>query len=176
MEKHRHSLVKVLSWMLFIIYLIGMFYFLFFSEHYGRMGDMDEYRYNLKLFREIKRILSHYKILGFEFVLVNLFGNVLAFAPFGMFLPIVNKNDDKLLRVLMASFGFSLMVETIQLVYKIGCFDVDDMLLNTIGGVLGLFIFRGIKLFIKRKSKRREICGGRKIVLDLREESTLKKE
>ena len=33
------------------------------------------------------------------------------------------------------------MVETIQLVSKVGSFDVDDMLLNTIGGALGCLIF-----------------------------------
>ena len=35
------------------------------------------------------------------------------------------------------SFELSLLVELLQLVFKVGSFDVDDLLLNTIGGLLG---------------------------------------
>lgn len=38
-------------------------------------------------------------------------------------------------------FALSLTVETIQLVCKVGCFDVDDLLLNTIGSALGYVLF-----------------------------------
>jgi len=38
-------------------------------------------------------------------------------------------------------FGLSLLVESIQLVFKVGSFDVDDMLLNTFGGVIGYIVF-----------------------------------
>ena len=37
--------------------------------------------------------------------------------------------------------GLSLCVEIIQLFTRVGSFDVDDILLNTIGGVLGYIIF-----------------------------------
>ena len=36
----------------------------------------------------------------------------------------------------------SLLVETIQLVTKVGSFDVDDMMLNTLGAFLGYVIFK----------------------------------
>jgi len=32
-------------------------------------------------------------------------------------------------------------VETIQLVWKVGSFDVDDLILNTLGGVIGYLLF-----------------------------------
>ena len=38
-------------------------------------------------------------------------------------------------------FEFSLCVETIQLVWKVGSFDVDDLILNTLGGVIGYLLF-----------------------------------
>ncbi len=37
----------------------------------------------------------------------------------------------------LISFEFSLLIECIQLVSKVGSFDVDDMILNTLGGSLG---------------------------------------
>ena len=39
------------------------------------------------------------------------------------------------------SFGLSLCVETFQLITKVGSFDVDDLLLNTLGGLAGYIMF-----------------------------------
>lgn len=51
------------------------------------------------------------------------------------------KQVQKFFSTLFYSFGLSLCVETFQLVTKVGSFDVDDLLLNTIGGVAGYVIF-----------------------------------
>ena len=72
----------------------------------------------------------------------NLAGNVVAFMPFGFFLPILWQKSGKLLYVTFWSFSFSLVVETIQLVYKVGTFDVDDLFLNTLGGIFGYMMMR----------------------------------
>ena len=40
------------------------------------------------------------------------------------------------------SFELSLLVELLQLVFKVGSFDVDDLFLNTIGGLLGYLVYR----------------------------------
>ena len=42
---------------------------------------------------------------------------------------------------LFYSFGVSFFVECFQLVTRVGSFDVDDMLLNTLGGVIGYIVF-----------------------------------
>ncbi len=42
---------------------------------------------------------------------------------------------------LFYSFGLSLCVETFQILTRVGSFDVDDLLLNTLGGVLGYILF-----------------------------------
>ena len=47
----------------------------------------------------------------------------------------------------------SLCVEIIQIVFAIGTADIDDIILNTIGGLLGILIFRIIYLIFKDKSK-----------------------
>lgn len=39
------------------------------------------------------------------------------------------------------SFVLSLCVEVFQLITKVGSFDVDDLLLNTIGGICGYLLF-----------------------------------
>ena len=61
--------------------------------------------------------------------------------PFGFFLPIISRRSKKWYNTVMFGFVFSLMLETLQLVFKVGSFDVDDMLLNTLGGVIGYIVF-----------------------------------
>lgn len=52
---------------------------------------MEEYRYNLVLFKEIKRFWQYREQLGWYAMFTNLFGNVIIFMPFGFFLPMASK-------------------------------------------------------------------------------------
>ena len=131
---------KSLYVVLFAAYLILLFYFLFCSEGLGRASTEAEYRYNLTLFREIKRFIEYRHVLGYKAVFLNVVGNVIAFMPFGFLLPpLMNYKTNWFVTTIWA-FLFSLFVETIQLFFRLGSFDVDDMLLNTIGGLLGYII------------------------------------
>jgi glycopeptide antibiotics resistance protein len=101
---------------------------------------MQEYHYNLVLFQEIKRFWTYREEVGMFAMFTNLFGNVIIFIPFGFFLPMASKYRS-FLSTVFYSFGLSLCVETFQLVTKVGSFDVDDLLLNTAGGLIGYIIF-----------------------------------
>ena len=92
----------------------------------------------------------HRKTLGFWSVALNLVGNVVAFIPFGMFLPWLYGKCRRFALTTMFSFEFSLLVETIQLVFKVGSFDVDDILLNTLGGMLGFLGYR-VYVFVRKR-------------------------
>ncbi len=74
-------------------------------------------------------------------VLLNLVGNVVGFLPFGFILPILSKKRPNLLLTGVMGCLLSLSVETLQLIGKVGSFDVDDLLLNTAGAVLGYLLF-----------------------------------
>lgn len=141
MKRISRSTIMSLSRILFVLYIVLLAYFLFFSERYGRTISSDEYKYNLTLFKEVKRFIHYRKEIGFESFIVNIFGNILAFAPFGFVLPIISVNNRKLLNITLLSFEFSLTVELLQLLFKVGIFDVDDLLMNTIGGMLGGICF-----------------------------------
>ncbi len=154
MKRNLERQKQVVWWVLFICYLVGISYFLFFSERYGRTEGTNEYRYNLTLFREIQRFITYHRTIGLEGFVVNFFGNVLAFMPFGFCLPMVSVRDRKLYRIFFWSFAFSLTIESIQLVYRIGIFDVDDLLLNTIGGILGYWCFCMMKILQRHGGKR----------------------
>jgi len=136
----------------FICYMILLVYFLFFSEEYGRTEPYETYKYNLELFKEIKRYWYNREKIGTLFFLINLVGNVVVFMPFGFLVPVMYREQRKdvvyrghyfrsMLFVLLLGFLFSLVIEFIQLVTKVGCFDVDDLLLNTSGVLLGYIIY-----------------------------------
>jgi glycopeptide antibiotics resistance protein len=139
MKKNRY---RRLGFVLFVLYLVLLTYFLFFAEEMGRSPDeRGVYRYNLVLFKEIRRFIVYRELLGWRAVFLNIFGNVLAFMPFGFFLPVIWKRLHHFYTVTLLSFTMSLGVETLQLVMRVGSFDVDDLLLNTIGGLAGYVVF-----------------------------------
>ena len=132
MSARKRTQYRILGKILFVLYIIFVFYFLLISEIYGRTGEMQEYHYNLVLFREIKRFWNYRRQLGIFATATNLLGNVLIFLPFGFFMAMASKYRS-FLSTLVYSFALSLTVEISQLFMKVGCFDVDDLLLNTIG-------------------------------------------
>ena len=156
-EQHRKWLIKA-GWLLFYLYIMLLCYFLFFSEHYGRAYITEEYRYNLEFFKEIKRFFRYRELLGTETFVVNILGNVLAFAPFGFLLPLLNRKNSNLFLITFFSMIFSLVVEILQLRLKVGIFDVDDILMNTFGGILGylFFVFCELVFFRKEKVSRKK--------------------
>ncbi len=129
------------AWVLFAAYLWVLFYLLFFSETYGRTDPVGEYRYNLELLKEIKRFWYHWETIGIRNVVLNIGGNIAAFAPFGFFLPLLcKKTRNPFVSVGMTAI-FSFTVELVQLVTRVGAFDVDDILLNTVGGLIGYLCY-----------------------------------
>lgn len=152
MQKKRVRMAAVL---LFLIYFAVLFYFLFFSEKMGRTYSERTYHYNLIPFLEIKRFLTYYEVLGLEAVALNLFGNIAAFMPFGFFLPVFSNRCRHFLNTVFYTFELSLLVELIQLVTKVGSFDVDDIILNTLGGALGYGCYR-IAHWLWTQSRKRK--------------------
>ena len=108
----------------------------------GRTFVEREYHYNLIPFHEIKRFVKYYEVLGIDAVILNIAGNVAAFMPFGFFLPVFSRRCKQFLNKVFYSCELRLLVEVIQLITKVGSFDVDDIILNTIGGAAGFWVFK----------------------------------
>lgn len=132
--------VRAIGKIMFILYVGFIVWFLIFSDWYGRTGIMQEYHYNLELFKEIKRFWDYREQVGYFSMIINLLGNVVIFIPFGIFLPMASRYRS-FFTTMFASFGLSLCVEVFQFITRVGSFDVDDLLLNTIGGIAGHILF-----------------------------------
>lgn len=143
--------------LLFYLYIIIIFYFVLLSERYGRETGYDTSHVSLVLFKEIKRFWEYRHLLSVEAVITNLFGNIFAFSPFGFMLPVITEKKRGLFRVVFSTFLFSLVIETSQLIMKVGVFDVDDLLLNTVGGLIGYILYLIVlKCYHGRRAYHRE--------------------
>lgn len=85
--------------------------------------------------------------------LLNLVGNTAMFIPLGIVWPTVLKKLNTHWKVIAAGFGVSLTIEVLQLPFFDRATDVDDLILNTLGFLLGY----GIYLLAKRMG-RKKVC------------------
>ena len=87
----------------------------------------------------------------------NILGNVLLFLPFGFFVGYFIKVK-KVSVMLLLTFIVSLSIETIQL--SIGrVFDVDDVILNVLGGLIGFILYKVLNKVIPDKLKKNWILN-----------------
>ncbi len=89
-------------------------------------------QFNLKLFHSIAGVFRHSILYG----LVQTLGNIILFIPCGIFVHQFSKKRN-VLRSVFRCFLISLLIETCQL-FLPSSFDVDDLLLNTVGGAIGV--------------------------------------
>ena len=65
--------------------------------------------------------------------------NILLFIPLGVFLPIMYERYDRIKKVVLIGFLFSLSIELVQM-FECGATDINDLITNTLGACLGFFI------------------------------------
>ena len=70
-------------------------------------------------------------------MLVNIIGNFAMFIPTGIMTPLIYKDTNSLKKVVLTGFLISLIIEIIQLPFAVRASDVDDLILNTLGCLLG---------------------------------------
>ena len=139
-DKRRHDYLLLLFW----YYLWVLANVLFFDNAFGRGISMHAQldAVNLEPLRTIKNylIVYDYGNISLRLVILNLLGNLIAFAPMGVFLP-------ALFRWQRSIFFFSATltlgitaVEVAQVYTGAGSCDVDDLILN-LAGALIVFVF-----------------------------------
>lgn len=128
-NKKKFVLYKEIFLLLFLIYILCLFQIVTFEDQSLYISGN-----NLVPFKEILR----YEF-GSRLFIKNVIGNVVLFIPYGIFASLFTKIE-KLFHALVLVFFASVTVETTQLL--IGrVFDIDDIILNVIGGAIGFIIY-----------------------------------
>lgn len=144
-KRERAAMLVCMSVML-IAYAALLGYFLFFSAYYERTplagGDYiaalkkhAEETVSLVPTRNFRIIIAAYNAgtRSIRYVIRNFGGNLLAFAPLALFLPLLAKRTRRFLPFLLCVAGIVVACELLQLVTLSGWCDIDDLLLNTLG-------------------------------------------
>ena len=120
----------------------------------GRSGYVDGIPYlqqmkaNLIPFRTVSlffRLLSHQRPYLVRAAAINLAGNVVMFIPLGLLLPLVFLKLRKLWKTLLCTALIITAVEILQLLTLVGSCDVDDLILNLFGALLGYGFYKMTK-------------------------------
>ena len=141
MEKKSRRVIVVLFW----IYAVLMLWLMFGQRLLWIDGDawLENYRaellgsINLVPFRTIGSFVRSLLRGWAAHAASNLFGNVLMFVPLGFGLPFLSKRAKTFFGCVFLSFLIIFTAETIQLFTLLGFFDVDDLILNLVGVVIG---------------------------------------
>lgn len=120
-------------------------------EKYPRPSFQHGQRENWVLFASIHKI--YYSRMDDMYKFMNIGGNILGFVPLGFLLPLVFFRRGRLVLTVGAVFLISFLFESVQRYTGLGVFDVDDLLLNTIGGLSGYLFYLLMPPFQRRKEK-----------------------
>ncbi|SFB61733.1 VanZ like family protein [Cohnella sp. OV330] len=116
-----------------------------------RPGNM-LYRWHAANLTPFKSISMYLDRLSEPYDIVNLFGNIALFVPLGVFVALLTRCGWT--GAAVRAFGVSLALECAQIVFMMGSFDVDDLILNTLGGLIGYGLCRMLPRDRPRDSRR----------------------
>ncbi|WP_163582564.1 VanZ family protein [Gracilibacillus saliphilus] len=143
------KVIKFTLGICFILYLFVLIILLFF-ENRGYTGtnlSLIEYVKNTSNFIPFNTIYFYVQAMFNEtintnIVVRNIIGNIIAFMPMGVFLPIFIKRSNSVTRFTISMIVLILCIETIQALTRRGSFDIDDLILNVFGALLVFTIWR----------------------------------
>lgn len=149
-DSKKEKIRKKFLILILIIYSILLTTLLLFDSNYGRFifsnrkmqifsKEHFQLYSNFIPFKTIYTFIERFfnGTINKNIVVTNILGNIIAFAPFGILIPIIFKekfNNIKNFTLLM--IGIILCVEIIQFITLKGTFDVDDLILNLLGTII----------------------------------------
>ncbi|HYE81631.1 MAG TPA: VanZ family protein [Clostridia bacterium] len=142
---NKHSLlvfIRITAAILLCAYLIFIawrMFFYAFGSYYRTYSALPEY--NLIPFKTIINLIVNFRYYELDVWIYNLFGNLAAFIPLGLLLPAAIGVKRKFRATVIFSVLLLLTAETAQLMFRVGVFDVDDIILNMIGVVSGYMVY-----------------------------------
>jgi len=155
----REKAMRIAAWIGLIFCLLVLAKFILFKKgprYYKHYFTRDYKNYTLKAGWEYANLRPFHTIRLFSsdrvtaaYSYQNIGGNIIGFIPLGVMLPLVFSFLCKWWRSALFIFGISLLFETIQLFTGVGIFDVDDLLLNSLGGLIGYYVYIGAKYLLE---------------------------
>lgn len=152
--KHKKFVLKKeIPIILFVAYCVGLFFAtipIYSVLHYGNhiMINGVYHSVNLIPFKQITGYIIRRDSIG-EISFANLVGNILLFAPMGFLLPVIFKKMKNMPAAVLTGAVVSTCIEATQYLFGRSA-DIDDVILNTVGTLLGFLLYLVIKAITKK--------------------------
>lgn len=138
---------KGLTHIFFLIYILSVLSLTFIVRETMILRTPDNRGVILQPFREIDAMLhqpNHF------FWFMQIFLNIMLFVPFGFLLPMISERFRSLWLTTVTGFVFSAGIETMQYITGRGLTEVDDVINNTAGALIGYILYIGAVWLYKR--------------------------
>jgi len=171
---------QLLLFGVFFIYLMVFAYLVFFSRsaseeylvHIDPFADLHNaidtdygvFDFIVALFKEgIQNAFSHIRVVKLEDI-AQVYMNIMLYVPMGYLLPYVFAwfRARSNVRPVLACFVISFITENLQLIFRRGFYDMDDLLANTLGGLIGQMLFISVGYVVTHPDWRRELFSSRR--------------
>lgn len=143
----KKTIWTILFWVGFVFYA-G---FLLWNILFKYVSPLELFQSGRYCSRTLNLIPFHDLIEG-NFNRLDVFGNLILFIPFGVYIKLLLKNKGVGFVILLACLT-SIELELFQYVFGIGASDVTDVIYNTLGAMLGLGLFGVMKLVFKEEAR-----------------------
>ena len=140
-----------LSEVLFLIYLAVLIWLIIFKTEFSLANINDMRNINLKPYAAPARMNG-------QIVYEEIYFNVLAFLPFGLYLGLLFKKWNVFQHMLIL-LSVSTSFEVIQYIFSIGATDITDVINNVMGGIIGLLVYHGMKWILKDSHRTQKIIN-----------------
>ena len=131
-KKHKFNKLQCGAAILLSLYIVVLLYFTVTGRY-----SHEEYGYEIQFFTSYRWFFEH----NGEQVLRQLLINFVMLMPVGFLLPVVIKAKYKYLITMALSLLLTVFIETMQLITKCGSFEIDDIINNFVGAVLGMLLY-----------------------------------
>lgn len=139
------KVVRPILWAVFGLYCFVLIYILFLSRPSTQFFSYAEYFRRFTNFIPFKTIVEYIERYnnGFQNLSVmNLLGNFVLFLPMGMILPFLFKKLNRFWKVTLCVLGMVVLVEIAQGLLRVGSIDIDDVIFNVSGAMIGYGIIK----------------------------------
>lgn len=140
-KQKAHTPGQILLRLLFVVYL-GAMVWLLFGQRWGGEFYRSVNLTPLVTIRLYWRLLHSENAYLVRHAFVNLLGNVVMFIPLGFFQPWLSRRLRTWYKTLASTMVLILLVEAVQYLTRLGSCDIDDLILNIVGAVIGYTLWR----------------------------------
>lgn len=150
-----------------ISYWAILFFYLFLLADTVFIGRDSIRSVNLIPFDSIRNfIMINNGIGGTRIIDMNIWGNILMFIPAGIYF-ILHNASKSITKNLFFIFLLSLFIEVIQYIFALGATDIDDIILNLTGGLIGLIIYKITQKIFKNDIKIKKVISILSLIVGL---------